>query len=85
MHGRFEDWKNGWVGIQLGIHPSEIDSLIASLQMIRDDPEQHFHISSDYKAEGGLGDIEVFALPEDWPHNMFAGGRARGPGEEIEV
>jgi len=63
MQARIEDWKNGWSGVQLGIHASEIDALIRSLIMIRDDPEQHFHLSSDYEGSGGLGDIEVFSLP----------------------
>lgn len=85
MQAKIEDWKNGWSGIQLGIHRREIDALIQSLTMIRDDPEQHFHLSSDYKASGGLGDIEVFALPDGAPHNLFLGGRALAAGEEIEL
>ncbi|HEY2411929.1 MAG TPA: hypothetical protein VGI40_06790 [Pirellulaceae bacterium] len=85
MQAKIEDWKEGWSRMQLGIHPTEIDALIKSLIMIRDDPEQHFHLSSDYKASGGLGDIEIFALPDNAPHNLFLGGRALAPGEQIEA
>jgi hypothetical protein len=85
MRAELEDWKNGWSGVRLGIHLSEIDALIASLMMIRDDPEQHFHLSSDYKASGGIGDIEISVLPEGSPHNLFLGSRALGPGETIRI
>jgi hypothetical protein len=71
--------------VQLGIHPSEIDALIQALLLIRDDSEQHFHLSSDYKASGGLGDIEVFALRDGAKHNLYLGSRAIGPGEQLET
>jgi hypothetical protein len=83
MQATLTDWNNGWSGVQLGIQPTEINALIGMLEMIRDDPEQHFHLSSDYKASGGLGDIEIFALPDDGEHNLHLGGRALGPGESI--
>ena len=83
MQAKIEDWKNGWSGLQLGIHPREIDAFVNSLIMIRDNPDQHFQLSSDYKGSGGLGDIEIFALPDDAPHNLFLGGRALAPGEQI--
>ena len=54
MHLKFQDWKNGWSGISIGIDPDEVDRFIELLKMIREDPNQHFHISSDYKATGGL-------------------------------
>ena len=85
MRAELEDRKNGWSGVQLGIHLSEIDALIASLIMIRDDPDQHFHLSSDYKASGGIGDIEVYVLPDGSPHNLFLGSRALSPGETIRI
>ena len=85
MHAQLDDWKNGWAGVQLGIHPSEIDALIKSLLMIRDDPRQHLHLSSDYQGSGGLGDLEIYALPDDSPHNLFLGGRALLPGESVEI
>jgi hypothetical protein len=83
MLAKLEDWKNGWIGIELGIHPSEINALIKMLEMIRDNPEQHFHLSSDYKAASGLGDIEIYALAAGEEHNMSLSGRALGPGGVI--
>jgi len=78
-----EDWKNGWYGIGLGLAPAEIDELISLLQMIKNDPDQHFHISSEYKGKGGVGDIEVYINDGRKPNNMFFFGKALGPGDEI--
>ena len=84
MHVEVEDWKNGWCGLRVGIDPSEIDRLIELLVMIKNDPEQHFHSSSDYRGAGGVGDIEFSIRGESESHNMSLSGRARAPGEEIE-
>ena len=48
MHIKSEDWKNGWSGISVGIDANEIDPFIDLLNMIKEDPDQHFHISGDY-------------------------------------
>ena len=83
MHIAVEDWKNGWIGLRLAIDPTEIDRLIALLLAIKRDPDQHFHLSSDYKDSGGVGDIEVSARDPDQPHNLFIGGVALAPGGEV--
>lgn len=83
MHVKIEDWKNGWSGISVGIDPDEIDRFIELLKMIKDDREQHFHISSDYKGAGGVGDIEIFIRGEREEHNMILSGRALEPGETL--
>ena len=85
MYVDIEDWKNGWYGIGIGLGSNEIDSLIELLQMIKDDPEQHFHISSEYEGEGGVGDIEIYIKEEKQNNNMSLLGKALGPGEEIEL
>lgn len=85
MHVKLEDWKNGWYGVRLGVAPQEIDRLIKLLTMIKNDPEQHFHISSEYTGTGGIGDIEVSVTSENEEQNMKLSGRALGPGEEIEI
>jgi hypothetical protein len=59
MHSKLEDWKNGWFGVELGFSKEEIDRLIERLRMIQNDPDQHFHLSSDYKGDGGIGDILI--------------------------
>ena len=83
MNAKLDDWENGWFGIELGLDLNEIDSLIALLQMIKNDPEQHFHISSEYKGEGGIGDIEVYVKEEKAENNLNLFGKALAPGEEI--
>ena len=85
MHVAIEDWKNGWYGISVGIDPDEIDRLIELLKMIKEDPDQHFHISSDYKGTGGVGDIEISIRSENEKHNMNLSGRASAPGENINT
>lgn len=85
MHAKLEDWKNGWFGVELGIAPQEIDSLIAQLTMLKGNHDQHFHISSDYKAAGGLGDILIYVQPPDQASNMESpSSRALAPREEID-
>lgn len=80
MHVKIKDWKNGWSGISVGIDPDEIDHFIELLKMIKEDPEQHFHICSDYRGPGGIGNIEIFIRSEDEKHNMNLSGRALGSG-----
>jgi hypothetical protein len=84
MHSTLVDWKNGWFGVQLGLKKEEIDRVIELLQMLKEEPDQHFHLSSDYKGNGGLGDIEIFVQPVDQPSNMESLGKALAPGEEID-
>jgi hypothetical protein len=84
MHSTLEDWKNGWFGVQLGLKKEEIDRVIELLRMLKHEPDQHFHFSSDYKGTGGLGDIEFFVQSVDQPSNMEPLGKALAPGEEID-
>ena len=83
MHGKIEDWKNGWYGISLGLAVPEIDRLIVLLTKLRDDSEQHFHISSDYSGNGGLGDIEIYVAEAGVPSNLKLGGVALAPSSDI--
>lgn len=84
MHVKLEDWDNGWSGVHIGLAKPEIARLIELLQMIDADPEQHFHISSDYKGSGGIGNIEVYVSTAEQEGNMRLSGRALSPGEKIE-
>jgi len=83
MHGEIESWNNGWHGISLGLTGAEIDRLIALLTKLRSDPDQHFHISSDYSGSGGIGDIEVHVASADELSNLQLSGLALAPGSEI--
>lgn len=84
MHVNVEDWKNGWYGIGIGMDQEEIDTFIELLQMIKRDPAQHFHISSEYEGKGGIGDIEIYIKEQKQKSNMSLLGKALGPGDEIE-
>lgn len=64
-----ENFNTGWYGINISIRKNEIDVLIKQLKKLKDSEEQHFHISSDYEGEFGVGDIE-FNLLEDGIDNM---------------
>jgi hypothetical protein len=83
MRVDLKDWKNGWNGVEIALTLGEIDILIERLNMLKNDPDQHFHISSDYKTAGGIGDIEVYVKQPDQVENMWLGGKALLPGEEI--
>ena len=83
MHGKIEDWNNGWYGMSLGLALPEIDRLIVLLTKLREDPEQHFHISSDSSGSGGLGDIEIYVAEAGVPSNLKLGGVALAPSSDL--
>jgi hypothetical protein len=78
LHVELEDWKNGWSGVSIGIAKEEIETLIELLQMLKADPEQHFHISSDYKESGGIGGIEIYVKTPEQQNNMTLSSRLAG-------
>ena len=82
MHSKLTDWKNGWFGVELGIAKNEIDVIIERLKMLKEEPDQHFHVSSDYKAQGGLGDITIYVQAPDEHNNMETLGKALAPGAD---
>lgn len=85
MYTKLDDWKNGWFGVEFGIRAEEIDSLIASLRMLQRDGNQHFHISSDYKGPGGVGDIMIYVQSGDEVSNMESpSSPALAPGDSIQ-
>ena len=83
MKAELEKWKEGWQGISLGLRIDEIDHFISLLKNIRNDNEQHFHISSDCKGAPGLGGIEIYVKASTEEDNMYFSSLAKGPGEEI--
>jgi len=83
MHAELSDWKNGWFGLELAASPREIEELISQLQELLADHDQHFHLKSEYKAESGLGDIEISVKDPSLPDNIFLTGLAYGPGETL--
>jgi hypothetical protein len=71
MHVEMEDLGTGWYQIYMAIKPTELDSLIELLQLLKNDQTQHFHLSSDYEGEGGIGDIEFSIQGEEEIDNMM--------------
>lgn len=82
MRVELEDWKNGSSGLHIGVSKAELPRLIELLQILHADPEQHFHISSDNQAAGGIGDIEIYVKAPEEKDNMRLSSRAKGAGEE---
>jgi len=78
MYVELEDFKTGWYGISISLRKNEIDVLIENLEQLKRDEDQHFHISSDYKGEGGVGDIE-FSIHKEGADNMQFWGMAISP------
>ena len=73
------EWSNnGWIGISLGIRRDEIDTLVARLLALKEKPDQHFHVSSTYEGETGIGDIEIY-LQDEEVSNMSLLGFAIAP------
>lgn len=83
MHVKLEQWKDGWSGLQMGMSEREISRLIELLEVLKADPEQHFHITSDTKGQPGIGGIEIYVKAPDEMDNMSLSTRALGPGDEI--
>jgi hypothetical protein len=84
MRASLEDWSNGWVEIEMGLSSSDIDRLIGLLQLIKADPDQHFHATSDFVGTGGVGKVTFYIQQPDEADNLSIGGRALGAGELIE-
>lgn len=78
MYVELEDFKTGWYGISISIRKNEIDVLIEKLEQLKNLEDQHFHIRSDFKGEGGVADIE-FGTQEEGADNMHVLGFAISP------
>ena len=83
MHSRLNDWKNGWFGVEFALVRAEIERVISQLQMLKEEPGPHIHLSSDNKGTRGLGDIEISVQSPNEPGNRRTTGKALGPGRTI--
>lgn len=83
MHASLEDWNNGWTEVQVSLSAADIDRLTALLQMIKADPDQHFHATSNFVGTGGIGQITFQIQQPDEADNLSLGGRAMGEGELV--
>ena len=82
MHVELTRWDDGKVGLSLGIGKVELKTLIARLQEIVGDPEQHFHISHVPGSACDVGDIEVYSK-EVVTSNMTVSSHALGVGQTV--
>lgn len=69
MHVELEDFKTGWFKINIGLQKVEIDRLIDLLKLLKQG-EGHFHFSSDFEGEKGVGDVEFYMKTDEQPDNM---------------
>lgn len=78
MYVEIDDFETGWYGMRISVRKNEIDILIEQLRQLKKDENKHFHISSDYEGEGGVGDIE-FSVQGEEKDNMSISGFAISP------
>ena len=83
MQISLEGSRDDWFEVEIGVAPSEVDGLIDLLRMIKDEPNQHFHLSADGSTSGGPGRITFCAMPEEEAGNAVMLSRAFLPGETI--
>jgi hypothetical protein len=83
MRASLENWKNGWTEVEVSLSATDIDRLIALLKMIKADPDQHFHATSDFVGTGGIGQITFQIQQPSESDNLSLGSRALGEGESI--
>jgi len=79
MIAEIEQWKDNWQGISLGLSNEEIEQLISLLNNIKNDNEQHFHFSSNWEGDAGIGDIEIYVKDENQKDNMSMSSLAIEP------
>ncbi len=79
MRIELEDFGTGWYQLHVALKEQDIDSLVAQLLMLKDNKDQHFHASSDYEGEGGIGDIEFYVQSADEQDNLMITGPSVSP------
>jgi hypothetical protein len=70
MNVSLEDFGTGWFGLSIGLKRREVDMLIESLRHLKEHPDGHFHAHNGFEGEGGVGDLEMCIIPEDFQENM---------------
>jgi hypothetical protein len=85
MRALLEDWNNGWAEVEVGLSIPDIDRLIALLEMMKAEPDQHFHATSDFVGAGGIGQITFQIQQPNETDNLSLGSRALGTGELVKL
>jgi hypothetical protein len=78
-----EDIGDGMINIDLGLKTAEIDHLIHNLQMLKESPGQHFHVSSNFDGACRIGQITFYNKEPDEQDDILISSRAYAPGESI--
>jgi hypothetical protein len=73
MDCNIEKFESGWIGASLELSTKEIEKLIERLEYLKNNPESHFHLHSDYEGAPGIGDIEFSHTPDCRKNNMQIG------------
>jgi len=83
MNVSLEDFGTGWFGLSIGLKQREVDLLIHSLRQLKEDPTGHFHAHSRFEGEGGVGDLQVCIIPDDFQENMTFDEDQEGPNQQV--
>jgi hypothetical protein len=78
-----EDIGNGMINVDLGLKTAEINHLIRNLQMLKEYPAQHFHISSNFDGACRVGEFTFYNKEPDEQDDILISSRALAPGESI--
>jgi len=73
MDCSIEKFESGWTGASLELSKKEIEKLIERLEHLKNNPESHFHLFSDYEGEPEIGDIEFSHTPSCRKNNLKIG------------
>jgi len=79
-----EDLSNSMINIELGLSPDEIDLLISRLAMLKREPDQHFHVSSNFDGSCRVGDLSFYIKQPDDPDDILIFGKAVFPDDPID-
>jgi DNA topoisomerase VI subunit A len=79
MRVELEDLQTGWYHLCVEIRKEEIDRLIELLEVLKEHEGQHFHVTSSYEGDEGVGDIEFSIQGQDTVDNMMLTGLAITP------
>lgn len=55
-----EDFETGWTEVAMGLSSHEVDRLIQMLQLIKQDPNQHFHCSSNHEDDSRIAGVDFY-------------------------
>ncbi len=72
MRTEIQELAEGWYQIYLRLRPEEIDSMIRTLQELKE-RGAHFHLMSPHNEDAGVADVEIALQGSGEMDNMFGG------------